>query len=152
MPYTDSHTIHSDPDFPHAYYGDSAVLEGLDVDRAAKLLSLVGPGAAAPCVLQLGHLGGALSRPAPNAVPHREGRFPLRLLTGGGRDAARAVLDPAFALLADATLGRSLNFAFGAGDRGAGLYGPETRERLAGLQRRHDPANLLCGNYGVSAC
>ncbi len=152
MPYTDSHTIHSDPDFPHAYYGDSAVLEALDVDRAGKLLSLVGPGAAAPCVLQLNHLGGALSRPAPNAVPHREGRFLLRLLTGGGRDTARAVLDPAFALLADATLGRSLNFAFGAGDRSDGLYGRQTRERLAGLKRRYDPANLLCRNYGVSAC
>ncbi|MER6978403.1 FAD-binding oxidoreductase [Streptomyces carpinensis] len=152
MPYAESHTIHSDPDFPHAYYGDSAVLRELDVERAGELLRTTGPEAATMCVVQVNHLGGVLGRPAPNAVPHREGRFLLRLLTVGDRERARAVLDPAFALLADDTLGRSLNFAFGAGDRGRGLYDPGTRERLAGLKEQYDPANLFRRNYGVSAC
>ena len=53
------------------------------------------------CVAQISHLGGALARPAPNSVPYREGRFLVRLLAVGDRDAARAVLDPAFALLED---------------------------------------------------
>src|SRR5581483_9238458 len=93
MPYAESHTIHSDPDFPHAYYGDSAVLRELDVERAGDLLKRTGPEADRMCVVQVNHLGGALARPAPNAVPYREGRFLLRLLTAGTREQARKVLD-----------------------------------------------------------
>ncbi|WBO66353.1 FAD-binding oxidoreductase [Streptomyces camelliae] len=150
MPYAESHTIHSDPDTPHAYYGDSAVLANLDVGRAGELLRMTGPGAAdAMCVVQINHLGGALARPAPNAVPWRAGRFLVRLLTVGEREPARALLDPAFALLAEDTLGRSLNFAFGAGDRSAGLYDPDTAKRLARVKEQYDPANLFRRNYGV---
>lgn len=151
LPYAESHTIHSDPDFPHAYYGDSAVLRELDVERAGALLRATGPEADLMCVVQVNHLGGALARPAPNAVPYRDGRFLVRLLTVGERERARAVLDPAFALLARDTLGRSLNFAFGAGDRSAGLYDPETRKRLARVKETCDPADLFRRNYGVSA-
>lgn len=84
-------------------------------------------------------------------MPYREGRFLVRLLTVGDRDAARAVLDPAFALLAPVTIGRALNFAFGAGDRTAGLYDAGTRKRLAGLKAQYDPANLFRANYNVGA-
>jgi hypothetical protein len=150
MPYAESHTIHSDPDFPHAFYGDSAVLRELDVEAAAGLLTLTGPQAPTMCVVQINHLGGALAEDAPNSVPHREGRFLVRLLTMADRATARAWLDPAFTLLAPWTIGRSLNFAFGAGDRTDGLYGPETRERLAGLKSRDDPANLFRRNYNVA--
>jgi FAD/FMN-containing dehydrogenase len=145
MPYAESHTIHSDPDFPHSYYGDSAVLGELDVERAAELLARTGPGdgEGAMVVVQINHLGGALARPAPNSVPYREGRFLLRLLTGGGRRQARELLDPAFRLLSATTLGRTVNFAFGAGDRTEGLYDAETQKRLAELESRYDPASLF---------
>ncbi|MFF4355791.1 FAD-binding oxidoreductase [Streptomyces sp. NPDC001604] len=153
MPYAESHTIHSDPDFPHAYYGDSAVLSELDVERAGEVLAAVGPDAGGPmCVLQINHLGGALARPAPNSVPYREGRFLVRLLTVGDRDAARTVLDPAFAPLAPVTIGRALNFAFGGGDRTDGLYDAGTLKRLAELKSSYDPANLFRRNYNLSAC
>ncbi|MFF7048444.1 FAD-binding oxidoreductase [Streptomyces griseorubiginosus] len=143
MPYADSHTIHSDPDVPHSYYGDSAVLSALDVERAGELLERTGPGTGTMVVVQINHLGGALARPAPNSVPYREGRFLVRLLTMGGRQQARALLDPAFELLAPDTLGRSVNFAFGAGDRTEGLHDPDTRKRLAELESRYDPASLF---------
>ncbi|WP_405840031.1 FAD-binding oxidoreductase [Streptomyces sp. NBC_01518] len=151
MPYTESHTIHSDPPAPHAYYGDSAVVSELDVARVGEVLSLAGPDAAGMCVVQVNHLGGALARPAPNSVPYREGRFLVRMLAVGEREAARAQLDPAFALLSPLTLGRAANFAFGAGDRSEGLYDAETRKRLAGLKSEYDPANLFRGNCLVSA-
>ncbi|MER6073109.1 BBE domain-containing protein [Streptomyces sp. NPDC001817] len=102
-------------------------------------------------MVQINHLGGALARPRPNAVPYREGRFLVRLLTVGERERARALLDPAFALPAGDALARSLDFAFGAGDRNAGLYDPETRKRLARVKETYDPANLFRRNYGVSA-
>ncbi|MFE7274380.1 FAD-binding oxidoreductase [Streptomyces sp. NPDC057623] len=151
MPYAESHTIHSDPDFPHAYYGDSAVLGEWDLDAVAGVLARTGPEAAgAMCVVQVNHLGGALARPAPNSVPYREGRFLVRLLTMADRARAREILDPAFALLAPVTLGRAVNFAFGAGDRGEGLYDAQTSKRLAGIKSRYDPASLLRTGYGVS--
>lgn len=150
MPYGESHTIHSDPDFPHAYYGDSAVLSELDLGKLADVLARTGPDAGAMSVVQINHLGGALAKPAPNCVPYREGAFLVRLLTMADRERAREILDPAFESLAPVTLGRALNFAFGAGDRGAGLYDAETRKRLAGLKSSYDPANLFRRNYGVS--
>ncbi|MFF7451134.1 MULTISPECIES: FAD-binding protein [unclassified Streptomyces] len=145
MPYAESHTIHSDPDVPHAYYGDSAVLSELDVARGAEVLRRTGPeaGVGAMVVVQVNHLGGALAGPAPNSVPWREGAFLVRLLTMADRETARAVLDPAFAVLAPVTLGRALNFAFGAGGRREGLYDAGTRERLAGLKSSYDPASLF---------
>ncbi|MEV0171859.1 FAD-binding oxidoreductase [Streptomyces sp. NPDC050803] len=150
MPYSESHTIHSDPDFPHAYYGDSAVLEELDLAAVGEVLRRTGPGADAMVVVQVNHLGGALSRSAENSVPWRDGRFLVRLLTMADRERARTILDPAFALLAPGTLGRALNFAFGAGDRTEGLYDAETRKRLAELKSSYDPANLFRRNYDVS--
>jgi len=151
MPYAESHTIHSDPPEPHAYYGDSAVLSELEVARVGEVLDLVGPDAPGMCVVQVNHLGGALAQSAPNSVPYREGRFLVRLLAVGDRTTARARLDPAFALLAPVTLGRALNFAFGAGDRTEGLYDAETRKRLAELKSEYDPANLFRRNYGLTA-
>ncbi|CCK30039.1 Mitomycin radical oxidase [Streptomyces davaonensis JCM 4913] len=141
MPYAESHTIHNDPDFPHAYYGDSAVLSELDVEKAAQVLARTGPGTDAMVVVQINQLGGALAAPAPNSVPNRDGAFLVRLLAMADREQAREILDPAFALLAPRTLGRSPNFAFGTGDRSEGLHDEETRKRLAGVKDQHDPAN-----------
>ena len=149
MPYGESRTIHSDPDFPHAYYADSAVLSELDVPAAGELLALTGPDAPSMYVVQVNHLGGALAGPRPNAVPYREGRFLLRVL-GGVDDPERELLHRALALVEPWTMGRASNFAYGAGDRAAeGLYDAETHKRLAGLKSVYDPANLFRGNYGV---
>ncbi|GGY63894.1 hypothetical protein GCM10010300_03780 [Streptomyces olivaceoviridis] len=76
----------------------------------------------------------------------------MRVLAAGDRERARTVPDPAFAPPADDTLGPSLDFAFGAGGRGAGLYDAGTRKRFAGVKETFAPANLFRGNYGVSAC
>ncbi|WP_372345824.1 FAD-binding oxidoreductase [Streptomyces sp. KL116D] len=152
MPYGESHTIHSDPDFPHAYYGDSVFLDELDVAAVTELFTLSGPAADGMHVVQLNHLGGALSRPAPNAVPYRDAGWLVRILSPlgeGGRTAARAHHARAFAAVEGHVVGRSLNFAFGGGDRPEGLYDAETRKRLAGLKAAYDPANLFRRNYDL---
>jgi hypothetical protein len=150
MPYGESHTIHSDPAAPHTYHGDSAVLGELDVEAVGEVLARTGPEADAMCVVQVNHLGGALARPAPNSVPYREGRFLVRLVAMTEREPARRILDPAFEVVRPWTLGRAVNFAFGAGDRGAGLYDAGTRKRLAVVRSEYDPANLFGGCYGVT--
>lgn len=152
MPYTESHTIHSDPEFAHSYYGDSVVVRELDVAAACELFALTGPAADSMHVVQINQLGGALAKPAGNAVPYRDAGWLVRVLSpldGPGLDAVRAVQDRAFGLFAPGTVGRLLNFAFGAGDRGDGLYDAGTQKRLAGLKATYDPANLFRRNYGV---
>ncbi|MGN5635046.1 FAD-binding oxidoreductase [Streptomyces sp. AC154] len=155
MPYTDSPTIHNDPPFPHAYYGDGLMLSGLDAERAARVLELTGRKAPMMTVVQLNHLGGALATaPATgNAVPYRGAGFLLRLLSpldGTDVAAVRALYEEVAGGLAPLVVGRSLNFSFGGGDRTDGFHDPRTRERLAGLVSRHDPASLFGGAYDVS--
>lgn len=155
MPYTESHTIHSDPPFPHAYYGEGLMLTDLDAGAAARVLELTGPKAPMMTVVQLNHLGGALAvRPADDsAVPHRDAGYLLRLLSpldGTDVASARALFGEVAGGQAPYVLGRALGFSFGGGDRTEGFHGPGTRERLAGLVSRYDPASLFGGAYGVS--
>lgn len=162
LPYTESHTIHDDPDFPHAYYGESRMLDGLDTAGLERILSRTGPAADRMHVVQLNHLGGALARTAPNAVPHRDARWLLRLLSPlDGRDGVEGATDRERLreFYADVltgvdphVVGRSLNFSFAGGDRPKGLYDDGTQKRLAGLKATYDPANLFRRNYDVSAC
>ncbi|MFF2534674.1 FAD-binding oxidoreductase [Streptomyces cyaneofuscatus] len=154
MPYTESHTIHSDPPFPHAYYGDSAVLGEPDAERTVQAFELAGPRAPMMTVVQLNHLGGAVAaRPeVPNAVPYRDAGFLLRLLSpldGTEVGAVRALYGEVGRVLEPAVLGRSLNFSFGGGDRTAGFHEAETAKRLAGLVSQYDPAGLFGGPYGA---
>lgn len=155
MPYTDSPAIHNDPPFPHAYYGDGLMLSGLGPEHAVRVLELTGRGAPMMTVVQLNHLGGALATApsAGNAVPFREAGFLLRLLSPlDGTDVAsvRALYEEVAGGLAPLAVGRSLNFSFGGGDRTEGFHDARTRERLAGLVSRYDPASLFGGAYGVS--
>jgi FAD/FMN-containing dehydrogenase len=152
MPYTESHTIHSDPDFPHAYWGDGITVSDLTVDAAAELLRLTGPAADRMAVLQISHLGGALAQERPNAVPHRDARFLVRALYPIGEDGTGPIKELHARVeltVAPWATGRALNFLFGDGERTEGLYDAETRKRLARVKGMYDPANLFRRNYNI---
>ncbi|MFF3454218.1 BBE domain-containing protein [Streptomyces sp. NPDC002730] len=86
-------------------------------------------------------------------MPFRDARYLVRVLNpldGPDLDTVRALHGRAFGVLEPLTVGRSLNFAFGGGDRTQGLYDAERLERLAGVKSQYDPANLFRQNYNIS--
>ncbi|MFF7943787.1 FAD-binding oxidoreductase [Nocardia gamkensis] len=153
MPYTESHTIHSDPDHPHAYAATNALLGQFTEETAAALLEVAGPESGAGAVVDVRHLGGALARAsdAGIAVDHRDAAYIVRIITGPEGAAARAGIRAA---LTPWTLGHSLNFLYGAGadadeaQTRAG-YRPDTYARLTALKARHDPRNLFRFNRNI---
>ncbi|MEU6959323.1 FAD-binding oxidoreductase [Streptomyces chrestomyceticus] len=146
MPYTASHTIHQDPETPHAYDGDSVLLSGLDAAELREVTTLTGPDAPMMTVVQLNHLGGALAAGG-GSVGHRDARYLLRLLSPlDGTDVAsvRALHARVRAALAPRALGRSVNFLFGDhGDAVADAYEEDVYRRLAAAKALYDPENLF---------
>ncbi|AXB48667.1 FAD-binding oxidoreductase [Amycolatopsis albispora] len=137
IPYADAaRTIFSEPDTPHGYYGDTALLSDLPPGISDRIVELAGPDAPIGLVTEVRHLGGALSRPpaVPNAVSHREARYQLMALSGPGED-AHAAQERVFAEVEPWTLGRALNFAYGERSTSRAFHSPEVERRLAELRR-----------------
>ncbi|MFF3570295.1 FAD-binding oxidoreductase [Nocardia jiangxiensis] len=158
MPYVDTHTIHSDPPFPHAYTATNALLPELTVDAAQAFLDVAGPASPVPVVAGIRHLGGALRRPGPAnvAVDHRDAEYLARFITGPETDgtAVGDHHDLIAKALSSWAVGHSPTFLYGAGDRAdeaqtrAG-YTPATYRRLAALKSDTDPANLFRFNRNI---
>ncbi|MER7515843.1 FAD-binding oxidoreductase [Streptomyces sp. NPDC126499] len=152
LPYAESHTIHADPDFPHAYWGDGILLGDLDEDALARVLRLTGPGAGRMAVVQLNHLGGALAAdaPVPHPAAYRAAGWLVRALyplDEEGVAPARELHARVTEGLAPQTLGRAAGFVFGDRGRTEGLYDADTAKRLAAVKGELDPANLF-GGFG----
>lgn len=147
LEYADSASIHAEPEEPHPYYGQNALVSELDPEPLTAVVRAAGPGQPVWTVTQVGLLGGALTRPAPNAVPYREAAYSVRLLSPligeVDRERARELHRRALEPLGPRTLGRAVNYRFGGGDDTEGLYAPETRERLARVAERYDPGSLF---------
>lgn len=154
LPYTESHAIHSDPDFPHAYAATNALLSELTGEAIAALRAQTAPGGPVEAVLDIRHLGGAL-RHGGAAVDHRDAEFLVRVITGAQGDAAPAGLAAVREALAPWTIGHSLNFLYGAGAAANAAqteagYAPDTYARLATAKSNYDPRNMFRFNRNIA--
>ncbi|MFF6774136.1 FAD-binding oxidoreductase [Streptomyces sp. NPDC012637] len=142
MPYSAVAEIHQDPTEPLPYHERNIVLREFDEGALAALLAAAGPdsGCTDPMV-EVRHLGGALSRPpaVPNAVG-RDGAFTLSTLSLPG--SSDAVLGP---LSGWSTGRRYLNFLAGADTARSAedCFDRATFARLLQVKKRHDPHNVF---------
>lgn len=158
MPYAQVGSIHHEPTEPAAAYDTNVLLGHLDAHAVDTLVSLAGPEADAPFVVELRHFGGAYARPpaVPNAVGGRDAAFSLY---------SGSLLDPdrieenrlAHGTLNDkmrpwCTGGSFVNF-LGIDDAGVErvrtAYTPADFTRLTELKSRYDPQNLFRINHNI---
>ena len=157
MPYAEVGSIHAEPTTPVPFHARNLVLRSLDPGAVAELMRYAGPGADAPYLVELRHLGGALARPGavPSALARRDGEFVL--YAGGVAEGARvprlrAALDRLGTAMAPwSTGGVCVNFLSGpdvtAGELASG-YLPGDVERLAALKRAVDPDDVFRTHHG----
>ncbi|MEU7736350.1 FAD-binding oxidoreductase [Streptomyces griseus] len=150
MPYTAVADIHQDPVHPLPYHERNIVLRELGSDAMEALLRAAGAGSSCgDLMVEVRHLGGALSRPAevPNAVGARDGAFTLATLSPpDSPDVVLGAMEPW------GTGRRYLNFLAGADTAGsaAECFDLETLGRLARVKAAVDPGNLFRLNHNIA--
>ncbi|MFK0288003.1 FAD-binding oxidoreductase [Streptomyces sp. NPDC090499] len=156
LPYAKSGLIHSDPPNPMAYVASNVLLREFGADTAGRLLELAGPGAPRTAIVEVRHLGGALSaEPAvPNAVGHRDAAYLVGVLfrvpEGDSPAPLEAARDRVLSALEPLTVGRGLNFLYAA-DPGVvrAAYDADAYARLRELKAVHDPGNRFRANLNI---
>jgi FAD/FMN-containing dehydrogenase len=135
--YAETGTIFDEPDRPHAYRSTNLLVS------AVPTASLLG----VPAVINVRHLGGALSRPADNAVGRRDAAYSVNVLSLDD-DVRRQVLAP----LQPYKVGRSLNFSYGllTEEEVSDAYEPADYQRLRELKAEYDPDVRFHANHPIS--
>ncbi|MFD6400479.1 FAD-binding oxidoreductase [Nocardia sp. NPDC060249] len=156
MPYAESHTIHSDPPFPHAYAATNALLAELTPQGLSALRALTAPGGSVDAVIDIRHLGAALRHGGPASIDHRDAEYIVRVITGPGEgDCAPEGLARIREALAPWTIGHSLAFLYGAGGAAdeaqtAVGYSPDTYRWLVAAKAKYDPRNIFRANRNIA--
>ncbi|MGV9293016.1 FAD-binding oxidoreductase [Amycolatopsis sp. NPDC003676] len=155
LPFVESGEVFDEPKQPHPYRSEHRLLNGLDSQALAKLVSLAGPSAPAFSVIALRHLGGALARSPeiPSAVAHRDAAYSLHVLSivDNGEEVVRPLLEAAMALVAGQAIGRLLAQSFGpmTEDHVRSAFAPGDWPRLTALKAQVDPDRRWHVNHPI---
>jgi FAD/FMN-containing dehydrogenase len=158
LPYTEVGTIYNDPVDPVAAEESNILLHTLDAGAVDTILSLAGPEAGSPLIIEIRQLGGAYARPPaiPSAVGGRDAAYVIFAtcrIEPGQEDAARR----AHERLRDrtrpwATGGTIYNFS-GVSDadpeRVRLAFAPADYGRLARAKALYDPENMFRINFNI---
>ena len=158
MPFTDIGTIHNDPTTPLPVESRSLVLRSVDAGTLSTVVRHAGP--ATGFLIELRHLGGALSRQPeiPNSVGHRSGAFSV-FTTAYQSPGGITALGLAQQRLIDdlrpwSNGGALLNFLAGpyvtpTDVRNA--YREADFARLVAIKAEWDPSNMFRFNHNIPA-
>ncbi|MCY9786951.1 FAD-binding oxidoreductase [Nocardiopsis sp. EMB25] len=156
MPYAEIATVYNDPADPSPYRQCSLSLARLDHDTVDSLLEIAGPDSdCTDMIVELRHLGGALTRPprVPNAVGAREAEFTLTTLSFAPPGSPPPDhTDTVLGRIRHRSSGsRFVNFLSGpeAADLTSEAFDVETFTRLSRIKNDHDPRNLFRVNHNV---
>jgi FAD/FMN-containing dehydrogenase len=162
MPYTDVASIHSDPTEPLPIHERSLMLADFESDTVDALVKLAGPDSdRAPMLVEVRHLGGALSRPpaVPSAVGNRDAGYHFFVVTAALPDQAskaEADIDRLIDAMTPWGTGQShLNFMTALDatpERTRRAYDPKSYERLTAIKTTYDPHNLFRINHNIPPC
>jgi hypothetical protein len=139
----------------------SGLLTDLPGPAVREFVAQTGPASSSPLQLaEVRHLGGAYAQPpqqsgGPGAIGRTDAQFLVQLVAVAPSQqadaAARGYQDSVMAALGPWTTGTTLpSFADPGTDPGR-LFSPATRQRLADVKYRYDPANVICTSFPVTA-
>jgi hypothetical protein len=159
MPFSAVGTIYGEPEQPIPFFDSSLRLLELPEPAIDVILKYAGPGTDCPItVVELRHLGGALSRPPklPNAVTGRDAQFQVFCVAVGGPPAAAGLYASEDEFLGELnpwqTSQATLNY-LSARDARAGraltAFEPAALQRLTQIKRAYDPDNMFRINHNI---
>jgi hypothetical protein len=140
----------------------SRLLTDLPGAAVREFVAKTGPASGSPLrMAQIRHLGGAFAQPArqpggPGAIGRTDAQFLIELVAIAPSQeadaAARDFEDSVFAALSPWATGTTLpSFADPGTDPASRVFSPATRQRLAEVKQRYDPAHLFCTSFPVTA-
>lgn len=145
-----------DPPDPLPFESAHTMLRELPPAAVDALLAAVGPDSGAPLgLVQLRHMGGALSRVAPGAgaratLPGEVSLFSLGITPdAGARASVAAALDVVQAAAAPYAERSYPNFVEGPAADASSFFDLATWERLRAVKAAYDPTDLLRGNHRI---
>jgi FAD/FMN-containing dehydrogenase len=158
LPYTEVETIYNDPTGPSPAFDSNISLHTLDAGAVDAILSLAGPDAGSPLIIEMRQLGGAYARPPaiPSAVGGRDAAYALfaaGIVQPGQHDAIRQAHEQLHETMRPwATGGTMYNFS-GVGDadpeRVKLAFTAADYARLAKAKATYDPENMFRINFNI---